>query len=788
MADFRLDLDIDFPPGTGASAPTKVELDFDELLECGPGDPLVDPHSIRVKRRLDRCVRTYNVQFSELLNTGNRGWIAWLADDPSAGGKWWIEGSLRPPDGRMAPAPNRPRVGIGDELYLNNGRWQRLDTHGYHPSPIAVDWNGNGLIDLVASSHHTGTYRMPWQGFYFWRNIGTNARPRFAAPLRLYATGGGKTEWFDEWYPWYDVFDWFGSGRCDLITVSRDHGIRVFRNTGDTDRAGLPRLELAQTIERPGCLAPGMYTKVRVVDWDGSGRPSLVLGTLYADKTDYLFLEQFVLMLNRGRTRRGEWKFQAKPIGIEYKSQPSRMLLPTGFWQGGATAPSDNWHSYTNTMNHRCFSFDVFDIDGDGREELLTCHVKHIPGPVIEVWRNVGTVEDPVLYYEDILPWSASYTTFNFRFVRNAAFDGCLWAPFHSGTGISYFGRTGRHYLDHGAYRNHGYLLGEGCKLKVEGYCRPQPIALSSTRGGKRKRSARGRSGGSIGPEEFALLCGDEPGFVTLSRPNGREGFQLQERMTNRRGEVLHLNREHVIPDNDSERNSGQLKPCLCDWDGDGRLDIILGGNTDRIFWLENYDPRTNSYARRHRLRVKGVHNPFAARKGPAACDIFRRGRPDLIAVDSQLRVAVFRQGRGARGRVELQPGIPLCYEDGEAITIMSIGPPPIHIPNICLAVCDWRERGVDDLIISSSHQTFLLENAGTSRRPAYRRPVPFTEPDGTIVDTSHHESHVAVFDWDGDGREDLMIGGEAGTIYLFHRSWLEGLEPRITVAKRGCP
>ena len=118
----------------------------------------------------------------------------------------------------------------------------------------------------------------------------------------------------------------------------------------------------------------------------------------------------------------------------------------------------------------------------------------------------------------------------------------------------------------------------------------------------------------------------------------------------------------------------------------------------------------------------------------------------------------------------------------------MSIGPPPIHIPNICLAVCDWRERGVDDLIISSSHQTFLLENAGTSRRPAYRRPVPFTEPDGTIVDTSHHESHVAVFDWDGDGREDLMIGGEAGTIYLFHRSWLEGLEPRITVAKRGCP
>ena len=765
----RLDFSLEFDPGAGSRTPVKVELDFDRLIRDRAGS-LVDPHTIVVKRRLRGLLRTYPVQFSEMLNTANKGWVAWMADDPFAGGDWWMECALRAADGRMAPAPYKPMVGVGDELYLNNGRWQRLDTHGYHPSPMAVDWNGDGLIDLVASSHHTNTYRMPWQGLFYWRNIGSNTNPRFAAPVRLYARAGGKMESFDEWYPWYDVYDWYGNGRVDVITVSRDLGIRVFRNRGGTDRAGLPKLELAETIERPACLAPGMYTKVRVVDWDGSGRPSLVLGTLYADKKNYLFLEQMVLMLNRGRRRGGGWKFESMPLGVEYKSQPSKMLLPTGFWQGDATEAADDWRSYVNTQNHRCFSFDVFDIDGDGKLELLCCHVAHRPGPVIEVWRNIGTVEKPVMYYEDILPWSASYTTFNFRFVKNDAFDGCLWAPFHSGTGITYFKRTRKHYADAGGYRDTGYLLGEGCKLKVEGYCRPQPIRT------------RGKGSGA----GFSLLCGDEPGFITLSRPVGgreRGGFALQERATDGAGEVLHLNRERVTPDNDAERNSGQLKPCVCDWDGDGRLDVIVGGNTDRIFWLEAYDLQTNRYQKMHRITVKGVHNPFAARKGPAAADIYGRGKPDLVTVDSDLRVAVFRQGRGARGRVQLEPGIPLQYEDGEEITIMSIGPPPIHVPNICLAVSDWRETGVNDLIISSSHQTFLLENVGSNRHPVYRRPVPFSEPDGTVVDTSHHESHVAVFDWDGDGRPDLMIGGEAGTIYLFHQDWLSGLQSKITFA-----
>jgi hypothetical protein len=464
-------------------------------------------------------------------------------------------------------------------------------------------------------------------------------------------------------------------------------------------------------------------------------------------------------MLNTGKS--GEnWEFRSMPLGVEHKVR--------SVWKSRSedTSPADDWRTYSNFRNHRSFCLDVFDIDGDGKLELLCCHVQHIPGPVIEVWRNIGSLDKPVMLYEDILPWSRSYTTFSLRFVNNEAFDGCLWATFNSGSGIRYFKRVKQDYTDPEAYRNMGPLLGEGCKLKVEGYCRPSPIRITPESG-------------------VSLVCGDEPGFITLARNIGtkkRSAFALPGPISDQTGEILRLNRESIIPDNDGERNTGQVKPFVCDWDGDGNMDLVVGGNTNRIFWLEQYDPETNTYLRIHRLVVKDSYNPFASRKGPAVYDIHGRGKPDLIAVDSELRICVFRQGTGARGLIELEPGVPLLYIDGAPITTESIGPPPFKSPNICIAVCDWTHTGKHDLIISSNEQTFILKNRGTNEKPRFERPKTLEEPDGTAVVTSHHESHVAAFDWDGDGRLDLMIGGEAGTIYLFHRDWVSGLMQKVSL------
>ena len=70
--------------------------------------------------------------------------------------------------------------------------------------------------------------------------------------------------------------------------------------------------------------------------------------------------------------------------------------------------------------------------------------------------------------------------------------------------------------------------------------------------------------------------------------------------MTGPDGEVLHLNREAVIPDNDGERDTGQANPFLCDWDGDGRPDLMCGAEAGTVYlfhrdWVNGLQPTVSA-------------------------------------------------------------------------------------------------------------------------------------------------------------------------------------------------
>ena len=95
-------------------------------------------------------------------------------------------------------------------------------------------------------------------------------------------------------------------------------GITVYRNTGRLDAAGMPVLVLALRIPRPRCLSPGRYVYLRVVDWDGSGRPSLVIGAVH--KQPFGRQEQIILMRNLGGND-GDFEFASTPLGIGGPSQ-----------------------------------------------------------------------------------------------------------------------------------------------------------------------------------------------------------------------------------------------------------------------------------------------------------------------------------------------------------------------------------------------------------------------------------------------------------------------------------
>jgi len=74
------------------------------------------------------------------------------------------------------------------------------------PSPYLVDWDGDGLQDLLCGTEHAEVY--------FFRNIGSRQHPKLAGGVRL-ALAGGE---FDRGYRCrIAVTDWNNDGKLDLL-------------------------------------------------------------------------------------------------------------------------------------------------------------------------------------------------------------------------------------------------------------------------------------------------------------------------------------------------------------------------------------------------------------------------------------------------------------------------------------------------------------------------------------------------------------------------------------------
>jgi hypothetical protein len=163
------------------------------------------------------------------------------------------------------------KFAAGEQLKDQNGKPLNA---GSGSSVFAVDWDGDGRLDLLLGNVLGEVYFLPNEG---------GKTPTFGAARRVEAAGQPLKVSGDAAPV---AADWDGDGRLDLIVGAEDGSVVWYRNSGSTGR---PKLEAARPlIPKSPCgwngddnRQPddwGLRVKPCVVDWDGDGRLDILLG------------------------------------------------------------------------------------------------------------------------------------------------------------------------------------------------------------------------------------------------------------------------------------------------------------------------------------------------------------------------------------------------------------------------------------------------------------------------------------------------------------------------------
>lgn len=229
----------------------------------------------------------------------------------------------------------------------------------------------------------------------------------------------------------------------------------------------------------------------------------------------------------------------------------------------------------------------------------------------------------------------------------------------------------------------------------------------------------------------------------------------------------------------------------LVDYDGDGRLDIVVGigywgdygwdaardsqGRWKNgplhgyVYWLRNVGSNANpSYAPPVQVEAGGGPVDVFGMPSPCFADFRRTGKLDLICGDF-LDGFTYFENVGTRAHPRYAPGRRLLA-----------GGKPLHT-DLCMKTVfavDFRHNGLVDLVAGDEDgRVCVMENTG-----AVIDGVPQFLPPRYLRQQARYLKFGALampaaVDWDGDGLQDLIVGDSAGYIGFFKN--LGGNPPR---------
>ncbi len=442
-------------------------------------------------------------------------------------------------------------VGVGDwsdyvwdQAYDSEGRWHNGPLHGWvylienvdgkysdnpvkinaggspvdvfgWPSPNFEDFDGDGDLDLICGEF--------LDGFTYFENIGTREKPEYATGFKLEGSDGKPLVMHLQMIT-PTAFDWDKDGDFDLIVGDEDGRVALVENV-TPESASTPVFHQPVYFKQEAdTLKFGALATPYAHDWDGDGDEDLICGNTAGNIAIFTNLD-------------GKGTKWSAPELIEADGKEFRVLAgPNGSIQGPAEA---KW-GYT--------TLSVADWDGDGRDDILYNSI----WPRIQLLKNTekGLVEEPLPFWTSEAPPK--------------------W----------YWWQT------------------KAENLQTQ--WRTTPLATDFDGDGK-----------------LDLVILDQEGYLTCqSRKTDETRIFIDED-----NNLIQLNKH-------SAGRSGRYKLDVVDWDGDGRLDLLV--NSENATWYRNCEDRDGKIVLK-KVGNLAKRNVAGHTSSPTACDFDSDGKPDLV-------------------------------------------------------------------------------------------------------------------------------------------------------------
>jgi hypothetical protein len=216
--------------------------------------------------------------------------------------------------------------------------------------------------------------------------------------------------------------------------------------------------------------------------------------------------------------------------------------------------------------------------------------------------------------------------------------------------------------------------------------------------------------------------------------------------------------------------NSGYAIPCVTDWNGDGKKDLLVGYQPDGQIALylnlgtdaqpcfTNFTVLKTAAGTTIKYSSSGCGAP-----APWVCDFDADGKNDLLVGDGQNGYVYFY-----RNINPVTNAAPLL---AEAVRLQ-VGTNALKVAARATPyVCDWDGDGLQDLLCGDINgYVWFFKNTNTAQAPIFA-PGVMIQAGGTNLCLAGSlggvgRSVVRVFDWDGDGLKDLVCSSDGGVYW----------------------